>query len=91
MSQQTEQLDHMGFKTHALVLGAVFAALWTLVFFLGQLIPAMLNLSKTAIVVNWMYFLFGYIMIIIFVVSLLVLHLLWKLVYVGEGFIKKSA
>lgn len=85
MSQEN---SHMGFKTAGLLYGLLMIAMWTLAFFVGQVLPALMP-GAAPVVVNWAFYFAGLLILIVMIFVVLILHVLWKLVYVGENkFIK---
>jgi hypothetical protein len=82
MSKQ-EETTQMGFKTSAIVLGLLMIVMWTLAFFVGQLLPSFVP-AATPIAINWGFYFIGLLVLIVMTVVLVVLHVLWKLAHVGE-------
>lgn len=77
------EVSHMGFKTSAIVLGLLMIVLWTLSFFVGQLLPSFVP-STSPIAVNWVFYFIGLLVLIVMTTVLIVLHVLWKLAHIGE-------
>ena len=78
----------MGFKSTTLLISMLMITMWTIAFFIGQVLPyAMAGADNTTITVNWDFYFNGLIVLIVSAILIIALHVLTKLVHSGEQFI----
>jgi len=85
MSEQKVGLTSAGFKTSAVVIGTIMAVMWTLAFILAQVLPSLFDATK---VVNYPFYFLVLVIIFVMTLALMLLHVVYRLVYAMEQFIK---